>query len=161
MRYLLLFTLLLLTGCMPAHAATTDPISTSQWLPAQIPASGLLYLPLDSAGAPEDNPILVVEGAIIDAVTRQPVTADVYIVKARDYRTPVPAERVLHGADHFEIQLLSQLDGWFVVRAPGYQDWKLRFHYRLKTSRKLSGPIQLKRLPVNHPVAANMDFNPA
>jgi hypothetical protein len=149
MRYLLLcFTLLLLAGCMPAHAATIDSISTSQWLPAQIPASGLLYLPLDPAGAPEDNPILVVEGTIIDAATHQPVTADVYIVNAREYRTPTPAERVLHSTEHFEIQLLSHLDGWFVVRAPGYEDWTLRLHYRLKTSRKLSGPVQLRRLSV-------------
>lgn len=87
----------------------------------------------------------MVEGAIIDAVTHQPVTADVYIVNAREYRTPTPAERVLHDTQHFEIQLHSQLDGWFVVRAPGYEDWSLRLHYRLKTSRKLSGPIQLQR----------------
>jgi hypothetical protein len=89
----------------------------------------------------------VIEAAITDAVTKRPVAADIYIIQAKQEREPTPDDLIAHATEHVEIKLLSQLDGWFVVRAPGDEDWKLRLHNRLKTSRKLSGPIQLQRLP--------------
>jgi hypothetical protein len=74
------------------------------------------------------------------------VTADLYIVHATEYREPTPDELALRAIDQFALQLPAQSDGWLVVRAPGYADWQLRLHYQVKTSRKLSGPIQLQRL---------------
>ena len=49
---------------------------------------------------------------------------------------------------HVVVQLPAQSDSWFIIRAPGYQEWKLRFHYSLQTSRKLTGPVRLQRMPV-------------
>jgi hypothetical protein len=45
------------------------------------------------------------------------------------------------------LQLPAQSDGWLIVRAPGYEDWRLRLHYQVKTNRKLSGLVQLRSLP--------------
>lgn len=149
--YFVIFTALLSVGCAAAPSATPAP--TPQPLPTSVPAGGLLYLPLESTGTPEANPILVIEGVIIDAVLHRPVAADVYVIRAGEYRAPTPDERVLHGAARFEIQLRAQLDGWFVVRAPGYEDWKLRLQYHLRTSRKLTGPIRLRRLPGGRQIA--------
>ena len=114
-------------------------------LPTAIPNRGLLYLPLESEGTPEANPTLVVEATIVDAITHQPVTADVYVVNAAEYREPIPDELVLRTTEHFEIQFPSQSDHWFLVRAPGYEDWKLHLSYRLRSSRKLSGPIKVNK----------------
>jgi hypothetical protein len=145
-RQSLLCALLFLTSCVPAPAPLAAPTSIPHWLPTQIPASGLIYLPLESTGTPEAHPMLLVEAAILDAVTHQPVAANVYLVHDELYREPTPAELVLSNTGHFELKLLAQFEGWLVVRAPGYADWTLRLHYHLKTTRKLSGPIQMHRL---------------
>ena len=89
---------------------------------------------------------MVVEGTVVDAASGQPVAADVYMVESADYREPVDQELVLAGSQHFEINLLDQLDGWLVVKAAGYRTWKVRLRYHIKTSRRLSGPIQLERI---------------
>ena len=73
--------------------------------------------------------------------------ADVYIVESEEYREPTAAEQVLAGSQDFEITLLDELDGWLVVKAEGYETWKLRLRYHIKTSRRLGGPIQLTPLP--------------
>jgi hypothetical protein len=73
------------------------------------------------------------------------VAANVYIVHATEYREPTPLELMMYNTERVEMKLPATLDSWFVIRAPGYADWPLRLHYRLKTSRKLSGPIQLQR----------------
>jgi hypothetical protein len=145
MRHLFLILTLLLTSCAPSP--TTNQTNVSQPAPTQIPTNDLLYLPLDPGGPPEADPFLLVEATIIDAVTHQPVNADLYIVNAAAYREPNPSDLVLRNTQHFEIKLLAQSDSWFVVRAPGYEEWSLRLHYRLKTSRKLTGPVRLQRLP--------------
>jgi hypothetical protein len=148
----LLIAALLLAGCL-ATPAPAAPTSTPVWLPTQIPENGLIYLPLEPAGTPEANPVLVVDLAIIDAMTQQPVAVDVYIVNAREYREPTRAERMAHNTEQVALKLPAELDGWFVLRVPGDEDWTLRLHYRLKTSRKLSGPIQLKRFSVKDQAA--------
>jgi hypothetical protein len=119
----LILTLLFLAGC------TVTPTSVQ------------LSLPVVSAQTPTADPFLVVEAPIIDAATHQPVAADLYVITGAHYHEPTSADLVARATQHFAIQLDPQSDSWIVVRAPGYQDWKLRFHYNLKTSRKLTGPV--------------------
>lgn len=134
-HFLLNFTLLFLVGCI------------------QPPSDELLFLPLEPVATPAVEPFLIIEADILDAATQRPLTADVYLVHGAQYRQPTSADLIAPVTQHFAVQLPAQSDSWFILRAPGYQDWKFRFHYRLKTSRKLTGPIRLEHLPVEQQMA--------
>jgi hypothetical protein len=135
---------LLFTGCT---LATIPPTATPMVLPMEVPAGGMVFTPLDPSGTPEANPVLLVNGTVVDSMTGQPISADVYIVESGGYREPTTSEQVLAGSQDFEITLLDELDGWLVVKAEGYETWKLRLRYHIQTSRRLGGPIQLIPLP--------------
>lgn len=127
--------------------ASIPPTATPMALPMEVPAGGMVFAPLDPSGTPEASPVLLVNATVFDGVTGQPVIADVYIVVSEEYREPTAVEQVLAGSQDFEITLLDELDGWLVVKAEGYETWKLRLRYHIKTSRRLGGPIQLMPLP--------------
>ncbi len=87
--------------------------------------------------------MLVLNNWIVDAQTGAPVQADVYIVESDEYREPLAGERVLTATDRYEVTLARPLDGWLIVKAPGYETWFIRLQYHIRSSRELSGPVEL------------------
>ncbi len=142
-----LFAILTLTACSVSADAGRSPAvtATPATLPA-IPAGGMLYQSLPAAKATERAPELVLNNWIVDAQIGAPVQADVYIVESDEYREPLADERVLTGSERYELTLSHPLDGWLIVKAPGYETWFIRLQYHIRSSRELSGPVELAPL---------------
>lgn len=81
---------------------------------------------------------MAISGDIVDADTGKPVQADVYVNDglAQEGVTQVNVVIPLRGIDRVVLR----------VEAPGYQDWELGIG-STDTSRELSGPVRLKRMP--------------
>ena len=69
--------------------------------------------------------------------------ADVYIIESVDFREPLADELVLIATERYERTLARPLDGWLIVKAPGYETWFIRLQYRIRSSRELRGPVEL------------------
>ena len=135
---------LLFAACIAGPSTAT--MSTPKPLPTEIPSGAALVVPLDPAGTPEAMPLLVIRLSIMDEETGEPVRGDVYIVDSFDYREPLPNDQRYASVEDFELALFGDINAWLIVKAPGYETWRIRLSFNLKTSRELTGPVQMRRV---------------
>jgi hypothetical protein len=144
-RFLTLLLAFVLIGCRASSPAET--ISTPIAFPTiELVPQGSIRIEVPPNGTPEMAPRMILSVRIYDEATKQAINdGNVYWI-AGEERPVTDAD--LRARDRFgaDIYLDGEEDGWLIVTAPGYVDYKEKVKYSIKTSRWLDVPVRLKRI---------------